>query len=65
MKPGKSYSGCTAGGKDEPIYFVVDMQTQQTLIILHGVIDLTTRPIICEYGEYLCLEAMTVRTLLR
>lgn len=30
VKPGKSYSGCTAGGKDEPIYFVVDMQTQQT-----------------------------------
>lgn len=30
VKPGKSYEGCTAGGMDEPVYFVVDMQTQQT-----------------------------------
>ena len=30
VKPGKSYSGCTAGGKDEPLYFVVDMGTEQT-----------------------------------
>ena len=66
VKPGKSYgSDYTAAGINEPLYFVVDMERNKLLIILHGCIDLLMGTIICEHGESRCTEAMTVRILLK